>query len=240
MMMNMVLSKSVIAFSLIFAIFFSNENFIIDFEDEIEKAFLLQKKIYNIFKSRVELMENDYQICSSIIFPELVRYSLIRQKLENMILTNLYTIHGSRFADKSVGIFQIKPTFVELLEEELKKYKELKKYSFIWKYPEGLSKIEKRKIRAERMLDLVWQIDYLISFVSLLDHFYKSNENSLKFNNKREKIAFYSSAYNCGHWFDKEKIEYYMGKNFFPSDLGKIFRKYNYSDISLFYYDKIF
>ena len=42
--MNMVLSKSVSAFSLIFAIFFSNENFTIDFEDEIVNGSMLLNK----------------------------------------------------------------------------------------------------------------------------------------------------------------------------------------------------
>ena len=148
---------------------------------------------------------------------------------------NFYTLHGTKLADKSVGLFQIKPSFVEKLEQDLSRYAELQRFSFIWDYPNKLSEKQKRVIRSKRMLDLNWQIDYLLGFVNLLELIH-SNTNESFINTTSKKIAFFSSAYNSGYWYDETKITYYKSKKFFPHGIGNKENKYAYSDISVYYY----
>ena len=94
---------------------------------------------------------------------------------------------------------------------------------------------KKRSLRFDRITDLKWQIDYLICFTKLLDLAFLGND-TFNLNNKNDKIALYSSAYNSGHWFDLKKIKYYQNKNFFPGGIKSYFNKYNYSDISVYFH----
>ena len=139
-----------------------------DFKKEIEHALKIEDDISSIIKSRIEIWGGDYEIFSSMIFPELVRYSVVREKIENIILLTVYKLHGPKYADYSVGLLQMKPSFIEKLEDDVQEYDDFRKFSFIWEYPKGLNPREVRGMRIERMMNLTWQIDYLICFIKLI------------------------------------------------------------------------
>ena len=185
-------------------------------------------------RDRIDYFEGDYEICSSIVFPELIRYSVLKDKMEGYILMTFYKLHGSKFSDYSVGYFQMKPSFIENLEKYTQIY-DLQKFSYIWEYPKGLNVREIRKLRVDRILDINWQIDYLICFTSLIQKIHIENDL-----NKSDQISFIASAYNSGWWFDKAKIFKYENVEMFP--YGKINngKNYNYSDIAVYYYKKFF
>ncbi len=218
--------------------------FIIEFEsayeNEIEKGFEIYNNIQNLFIKRTNLLAGDYEVASSIIFPELVRYSLIREKLENYFLIKFYIELGKDYGNYSVGIFQMKPSFIERLENDLQHYKDLERFSFIWNYPETLNKREIRKIRAERMINLKWQINYVISFVALLDCFHRNNETFSHKKSKKEKILLYSNCFNSGYWYDYDKIIASSSKKYFPYGKGFLGNKINYGLVSTYFYENKF
>lgn len=209
-----------------------------DFKKEIVNAIKIQEEISSAVQSRVELWGGDYEICSSIIFPELIRFSVVRDKMESLILMTFYTLHGTKFSDYSVGLFQMKPSFIEALEEDAQEYDDLRKFSFIWEYPKGLNPREVREMRIERMLNLTWQIDYLICFIKLLDEIHGANEQYFSLQNKKEIIAFYASSYNSGYWHDLNKIKRYQNIKLYPHGKNWYDKQYNYSDVSIYYYEK--
>ena len=222
--------------NIILTSFLLHGEFKIDFKEEIEKAVSIQNRIESTFQERIKLWDGDYELCSSIIFPELVRSSIIREKVENFLLLNFYNIHGSSFGNKSVGTFQMKPSFIEKLERELQSYESLRKFDFIWEYPQGITERQIREIRSNRLLSLTWQMDYLIAFVNLLDEFNNGSEFYLdNLLDKEEKIAMYAASYNSGNWFDSKKIIKSRSKKLFPYGNFKK-SKYCYSDISVYFY----
>ena len=225
--------------SFILTSFLLGNEFQLEFKNEIEGAFGIQKKLQTQFKKRAEVLNVDYEICSSIIFPELIRHSLIRNKIEDFLLLNFYTTYGSGFSNKSVGLFQMKPRFIEKLEKSLQERTELEKFSFIWSYSKNLNKKEIRRIRANRMLDLNWQIDYVISFVALMEVIHSNKNTFFPISDKSKKIAFFASSYNSGYWYDVEKISYFENQKLFPIGLGAPNNLCSYSDVSIYHYRHI-
>ena len=116
----------------------------------------------------------------------------------------------------------------------------LAEFSFIWQYPKNLSQFEIRKIRFERIIDLSWQIDYLIGFSQLLEYYH--NKNSPMFSNqkKEDKIKYFSTSYNSGCWYDTEKIVHLSSLNYFPHGKHSFRNQINYSQVSLYYFQKVF
>ena len=204
-----------------------------DFEIEIKDAIKIQENISKIMRNRIDYLGGDYEICSSIVFPELIRYSALKDKMESYILMTFYKLHGSKFSNYSVGYFQMKPSFIEYLEKNIQKY-DLQKFSFIWEYPKDLNAREIRKLRVDRILDINWQIDYLICFTLLIQKIHNANNLS-----KKDQISFIASAYNSGWWFDKTKIFKYENVEMFPHGKSNNGKNYNYSDIAVYYYSKI-
>ena len=153
--------------SILISIFLFISEFEHDYQLEIGKAIETQSRIKYTFNEKVKLLGGDYEICSSIIFPELIRYSNFKETIENYLLSKLYMNFGKAYGDFLLD-FSNEAKFVEKLEIDLKKMNELNHLSFIWEYPSNLNQSDIRKIRFERLLDLSWQIDYLISFTLLL------------------------------------------------------------------------
>ena len=59
-----------------------------------------------------------YPMAIAVVFPEIVRYSAIRDKIEITLLKALYINLGEDYADFSIGQFQMKPSFAEALHKK--------------------------------------------------------------------------------------------------------------------------
>src|SRR5690349_1204457 len=57
----------------------------------------------------------------AIIFPELIRYNAVFDALEIESLKFLYVSEGTDYANFSVGFFQMKPSFAEMVETDADK-----------------------------------------------------------------------------------------------------------------------
>lgn len=169
----------------------------------------------------------------AIVFPELTRYSAIKDHLELTTLQTLYVNFGDSYADFSVGQFQMKPSFAQQIETDYLKYKikllSTKNYSF--------DTTDTRKARSERikrLKDIRWQTTYLLMFIKILDQRY----TQICWSGKREKLMWYATAYNAGYWLPDNQITRLKDKRLFHTAFLPISsqQKYAYASISDYFY----
>jgi hypothetical protein len=172
-----------------------------------------------------------YAEAVAVVFPELIRYSALRDKIEISVLKTLYRNLGDDYADFSVGVFQIKPSFAEKIIMAApavmgKKPKDLFRKKNTFK--------NERDFRASIISDLEnprTELNYLIAFFKICYEYFNFNgEDGAK------KIRFLATAYNTGFWKSREEIENMTEKKFFNTKLFKT-ENYSYADIALFWYE---
>jgi hypothetical protein len=179
------------------------------------------------------LMANniDPGLAMAIVFPEVVRFSWLRDKMEIAGLFSLYVQYGEKYANFSVGRFQMKPDFACQLERDARKIG-----LFISPVKSEFGKnatIESRLERVKRLDNPLWQVRYLITYIKVLDNLYKSN----KWKSLDEKIRFYATAYNYGYCKAKLLIQKQTFIKSFYTTIVPGEDRYCYADISLdFFY----
>jgi hypothetical protein len=175
----------------------------------------------------------DPDFALAIIFPELIRYSSIDDYIEVKALEVLYVQYGRDYADFSVGLFQMKPSFAERIESDLIKYQLPDKYpSLSALKPDTSQTTVCRRARIMRLEENYNQLLYLEAFVKIMSAFYPdSNFHSLE-----DKLIFYSTAYNTGYFKDESVIRNEILKKRFYRGMTPTSAKYNYSEIALSYY----
>jgi hypothetical protein len=88
-------------------------------DKDIENAVVtLQQHNALIQKMAKKYNQNNMPVLS-IVFPEIIRYNAFKDFLETKTLEWLYVEYGKDKADFSIGLFQMKPSFVEKLEKYL-------------------------------------------------------------------------------------------------------------------------
>ena len=125
------------------------------------------------------------------------------------------------------------------MEKELIKFDRLERFNFITKYPINKTEREIRELRSKRLLNHIWQIDYVISFVALMEVIHSNKNTFFPSSDKSKKIAFFASSYNSGYWYDVEKISYFENQKLFPIGLGAPNNLCSYSDVSIYHYRHI-
>lgn len=169
----------------------------------------------------------------AIIFPELIRYSSLVDYIEVKGLEVLYVQYGRDYADFSVGLFQMKPSFTERIESDLIKYRLPDKYPSLSALKPDLSETaDTRMERIVRLKDEYCQVLYLEAFVRIMATLYPDSG----FHSKEDKLIFYATAYNTGYFKDEAEIRKEIGRKRFYVGMTAVSAKYNYSDISLGYY----
>ena len=121
------LLRAKVLFLLFFcSLIFSNPK---HFNDKIKNAIHEALVRFESRKSQIYQLANQYNVdpklLSSIVFPELIRYSHLKDKVEISALYSLYVLFGKEFSNYSVGMFQMKPSFIEKLETEIVKYPDI-------------------------------------------------------------------------------------------------------------------
>lgn len=183
----------------------------------------LHKKVLN--KNKV-----DADIIIPVVFPERIRYSIVRDYFETLFLESVYKDFGSEYVDFSVGDFQMKPSFIEKLELEIERSDSLcTKYSYL--LIKKSKPAEERSQRLKNLKSTVYQLNYICAFNDIVN---------LKFNlsemTNTEKIKFIASAYNYG--FDKSKndISEHINVKFFPYGSKYPGKQYAYTDVAVDFY----
>ena len=172
-----------------------------------------------------------YQLAIAIVFPELVRYSALRDKMEIALLKTLYVNLGEDYANFSIGQFQVKPSFAEKIREQSPNvpghrsgitFKSRADYDDIKDFRKQIVKdLEDPKI----------QFNYLIVFIKLCEKKYKTNRKD-----EVARLKFLATAYNYGLDKSAPQIESMTDKKYFNTKLFKT-ENYSYADVSLFWYN---
>jgi hypothetical protein len=164
----------------------------------------------------------------AIVAPELTQYSYLRDKVETYSLKVFYVQNGKSYSDFSIGFFQMKPSFIERMEDSLQTINRLHE-----KFKNCLmSEPDSRKARVERvqrLSQLEWQFEYLALFCELVRERFPSKSKL----SENDKLIFYAAAYNTGFHKSEALIEQMAQQALFPHFLRE---KYRYSDIALCFY----
>jgi hypothetical protein len=207
-----------------------SENYQVLFGDDWKKAETFEKENKSWIEPLLVKNHIPYKLAIAVVFPELVRYSALKDKMEVGLLKTLYVNLGNDYADFSIGIFQMKPSFAETIRDEASTYLG-RRSGITFKNSSGYDDIKDyRKSILRDLEDPESQVIYLISFLQICEK--KFNLNRL---DENRLLKFLATAYNFG--IDKKPLEIVRmsDKKFFSTKLITN-DKYSYADVSLFWF----
>jgi hypothetical protein len=173
-----------------------------------------------------------YPVTLAIVAPEIIRYNRFRDFFETESLRLIYVEHGAEVVDFSIGPFQMKPSFVEKLENKLKADSFLYlQFTEICAYPTSDPALI-RKERVSRLESLEWQLKYLKCAITYLDGRFKEKSWA----SVTEKLRYYSTCYNHDLDATEEEIHAWGQVKIFPYGLGNPLSRYAYHEIVIDYY----
>lgn len=196
------------------------------YPSEYKKALAL-KSVYKTMMINEDVENPDFYL--SIVFPEMVRYSEIRDLLETLLNKLSYTTIED-FKGCSIGAFQMKPSFAETIEILISQDTELqKKYpSLIFEKGESVSN---RYSRILRLQEKRYQMSYLLAFVDICVQKYSLDKLS-----DIEKLKILATVYNVGFSRTYEQLLRYTKYKGFPEGYNSEKSLWNYSELVIHYY----
>jgi hypothetical protein len=194
------------------------------------KATEFLKQNESWMKPMVRKYNIPYPVVCAVIFPELVRYSALRDKMEIAMLKTLYTNLGDEYADFSIGVFQVKPSFAEKILDTLPSISGGRSRSLFGIRNAGNDLHEYRAGIIRDLEEPGNEFKYVIAFFIISERLFKSS-----FADDTIKIKFLATAYNTGFWKTREEIESMTGCRYFNIKLFSS-ENYSYSDVSLCWY----
>jgi len=200
------------------------------FGSDWNKAVAFEKENRSWMKPVLEKNHIPYSLAIAVIFPELVRYSALRDKMEITLLKALYINLGQDYANFSIGHFQMKPSFAEMVREQAPEVLS-RKSGIIFKSRSEFDDIKNyRKSIVTDLEDTRTQFNYLVAFLKICEKKYKTNRKP-----ETARLAFCATAYNYGIDKSAGEINSMIDKKFFNTKLFKT-ENYSYADVSLFWY----
>lgn len=180
------------------------------------------------------LSENkvDYPLAMSMVFPELVRFSAIRDRMEITLLKALYIHNGTDYANFSIGVFQIKPSCAEEILREIPGLNDKKWTAQFKAINSSISENEKRSIIVAELEVPKMQLLYVAAIVKILNKRFRN----YKWGSDLDKVKFYAAAYNGGFSNSETSIRQQMNTKSFHIGLIKSDSQYCYSDVSAYYF----
>jgi len=175
------------------------------------------------------------RIAVAVVFPEVMRFRVLEDEIQVRALKVLYVQLGRKYANFSVGHFQMKPVFAEQLERD---YNRL--FSAAEKAAAGIASYDcddsshVRNERVRRLDDLYGQAEYLRLFMLIMDKHYAN----VTFADDLAKLRFYAAAYNAGYSQGEAAIRKAMGVRRFHVQLLFPKARYNYADVAASYFSR--
>jgi hypothetical protein len=200
------------------------------FGDDWTKALHFESDNRSWMEPVLEKNNISYPLAVAVIFPELVRYSALRDKMEITLLKALYINLGDNYANFSIGQFQMKPSFAEMIREQANSvmngrsgisFKQRSDYDDIKDY---------RKSIVKDLEDPKTEFSYLVAFIKICGKNFRTNRMD-----DVTSLKFLATAYNFGIDKNSAEIENMTDKKFFNTKLFKT-ENYSYADVSLFWY----
>lgn len=171
----------------------------------------------------------------SIVFPELIRYSMFQDMIEKMAVISFYVRFGSAMADFSIGPFQMKPSFAEKIESFIMKHKLLiVGLSSTLELEKNLIASHRRELRARRLASILDQTGYLIAFFKVVGKLFPeiSSKGILY------QVQFYAAAYNAGPDKERSQIMAAMNREGVLLSFGspRLVLRYSYTRLAALFY----
>ena len=148
----------------------------------------------------------------AIVAPEIANYSAIQNEVEYRMMEVFYVNWGEKYANFSIGHFQMKPIFARQIENEVASKSFLSAFRSKFEY-KGKDETAIRKERVERLNSVDWQLAYLTIYYLLVEQRFKA----LSFTSLSDRLSFYAAAYNCGYTHSVSHIKEWMGVAWFPN-----------------------
>ena len=173
--------------------------------------------------------DEELRIAFAIVAPEAGCYNSLSDYFETAAVKNGYPSNGS--PDYSIGVFQMKPSFAESLENEVDKDAALKaKYGSKLTYSSS-NVTSKRRERVNRLASDKWQIYYLAVFVDIV----KKRTSTWNLKDAESKVRYWATLYNAGLYLSKARVEQRQGVKQFPRGT----KEFNYSAVALELYKSL-
>lgn len=147
------------------------------------------------------------ELLCSIVFPEILRFSILRDSIETSANEVFYIQMGSDYSNFSIGPFQMKPSFAEYIERESRRSGIMPNVSVA----DAESSVT-RRIRLSRLTQIDGAKDYLVAFEKLMRH--RFPEVFLK--PQSEQVLFLASAYNAGPHLTRNEIHANQHRKCYP------------------------
>jgi hypothetical protein len=200
------------------------------FGEDWKKAAAFEKENRNWIEPVLNKNQISYPLAMSIIFPEIVRYSAVSDKIEITLLKTLYVNLGDDYADFSIGIFQMKPSFAELIRKMAPEIIGYSQDTINFQKNQSGDITDFRKSVIADLENPKIQIVYLIAFIKICEKNFNTPEKD-----EFSRVRFLATAYNSGFNKTEAEIESKTGKKFFNTKLYRT-ENYCYADVSLFWY----
>ncbi len=197
--------------------------------------------------SASERMAVDPLIVESIVYPEVMRYSALCDEIETSLVNGMYVKFGVSQGDFSIGIFQMKPSFVEKLERRWNLADSLPAQAQLYFNTMNRNEIV-RQNRVKKMSSIEGQCIYAAVFVSLMEYYFFSGWQGICLPDQRVRLI--ATAYNRGvEWPSKnptsappttlEQLKSWSQQKTFHTDMmATPFTEYlNYSDLAVEHYN---
>lgn len=209
-------------------------SFLIPFEDELAISLEILKKQTPELIKYSNIFQRDYKILASIVAPEVFRYVKTQDFVETYLNRAFYVKEGGEKYNFSIGIFQMKPKFVEDLEIYVKNNHLCLPIDIAIDRESFRSDGEKiRNIRLNRLCSINWQLVYLCTFSIIMDH----KTQSVHMTND-QKVSLYASAYNAGFNKTIEQLQKFSIKKQFPWGAKFKGKQAAYAQLSLIFYHR--
>jgi hypothetical protein len=203
------------------------------FGSDWKKAQSFEKENRDWIKQIFNKNKIPYSEAMAVIFPELVRYSALRDRMEITLLKALYINLGEEYADFSIGQLQMKPSFASKIREEAAVY--LKKRSGIcFLQPSDYDDVQNyRKSIVADLEDVRSEFGYLVAFLKICEKKYGTGHMI-----EEDRIRFLATAYNYSFEKEMSQIISMSQRKYFHTKIIKPSETYSYPEISLYWYNQ--
>ncbi len=152
---------------------------------------------YDVWRS----FDVDPLVAEAVVWPEMERYSRLQDMMETTANYGAYVTTGGG-PDFSIGIFQMKPSFVEAMEKAWMRSGLARQYE-LWFDTDDTATA--RRVRISRLQKEEWQVIYVGVFLRLLYATYGSynkkgehTQDGLETLPMEEQVRLAATAYNRG------------------------------------------
>lgn len=169
-----------------------------------------------------------YDEAMAVVFPEVVRFSIMRDSREKAILKALYVNNGTAYADFSIGILRMKPSFAEEVRKELSLSDDSRLQKILRRRHSYMDERKYRAMITTELEDIRVQISYVTAYMLLY-----ANRPAMP--EGEERIRLLAAGYNETPVMDADGLRLKADEKLFGTD-PVTEEKYFYCDVALFWY----